>query len=101
MKAGWFQGGRDRTWVSVLVGKHASVAYWHWVWNVAFKSTFVQWERILSRINSLTLLNGPKSVCSRKLAFTSLEKADQWGNDTTGTFVKERKRCYQECKVEF
>lgn len=31
-------------------------------WNVAFKSTFLQWERIWSRINSLTLLNGPKSV---------------------------------------
>lgn len=50
--------------VSVLVGKYASVAYWHCSWNVAFKSTFLQWERILSRINSLTLLNGPKSVCN-------------------------------------
>lgn len=48
--------------VSVLVGKHASVTYWHWFRNVAFKSTFLQWERIWSRINSLTLLNGPKSV---------------------------------------
>lgn len=48
--------------VSVLVGKYASVTYWHWFWNVAFKSTFLQWERIWSRINSLTLLNGPMSA---------------------------------------
>lgn len=26
--------------VSVRVGKYASVTYWHWFWNVAFKSTF-------------------------------------------------------------
>lgn len=43
------------------MGKYAPVTYWHWAWNVAFESTFLQWERIWSRINSLTLLNGPKA----------------------------------------
>lgn len=46
--------------ISVLVGKYASVAYWQWVRNVAFKSTFLQLERILSRINSLDLVKWAK-----------------------------------------